>query len=100
MLFRKFTNKTFCVNARNRITYFSVVPKIANAIKAEFNPVGFNLLNNNGEKAGQTVFHFHLHLIPRYGENDGFGAVWKSHQNEYTMENLQNIASTIANSVK
>ncbi|ANC18197.1 protein hit [Bacillus cereus] len=79
---------------------FSVVPKIANAIKAEFNPVGFNLLNNNGEKAGQTVFHFHLHLIPRYGEKDGFGAVWKSHQNEYTMENLQNIASTIANSVK
>ncbi|CKG94470.1 cell cycle regulation histidine triad (HIT) protein [Streptococcus pneumoniae] len=46
------------------------------------------------------MFHFHLHLIPRYGENDGFGAVWKSHQNEYTMENLQNIASTIANSVK
>ncbi|PEE36171.1 HIT family protein [Bacillus pseudomycoides] len=79
---------------------FSVVPKISNAIKSEFNSVGFNLLNNNGEKAGQTVFHFHLHLIPRYGENDGFGAVWKSHQNEYTTENLQNIASTIANSVK
>ena len=49
-------------------------------LKAEFNPVGFNLLNNNGEKAGQTVFHFHLHLIPRYGEKDGFGAVWKSHK--------------------
>ena len=27
---------------------------------------GFNLLQNNGEVAGQTVFHFHLHLIPRY----------------------------------
>ena len=27
---------------------------------------GFNLLQNNGEVAGQTVFHFHMHLIPRY----------------------------------
>ena len=27
---------------------------------------GFNLVQNNGEVAGQTVFHFHMHLIPRY----------------------------------
>ena len=31
---------------------------------------GYNLLQNNGVAAGQTVFHFHLHLIPRYEEND------------------------------
>ena len=31
---------------------------------------GFNLLQNNNEVAGQTVFHFHMHLIPRYN-NDG-----------------------------
>lgn len=31
---------------------------------------GFNLLQNNNEVAGQTVFHFHMHLIPRY-EDDG-----------------------------
>lgn len=31
---------------------------------------GFNILQNNGETAGQSVFHFHMHLIPRY-ENDG-----------------------------
>jgi len=31
---------------------------------------GFNIMQNNGTVAGQTVFHFHLHLIPRY-ENDG-----------------------------
>lgn len=79
---------------------FSVVPNIANAIKEEYGSVGFNLLNNNGEKAGQTVFHFHLHLIPRYGENDGFGAIWKSNQDNYTGTDLQNIAETIANRVK
>lgn len=31
---------------------------------------GFNVIQNNGEVAGQTVFHFHMHLIPRY-KNDG-----------------------------
>ncbi len=37
---------------------------------------GFNLMQNNGEAAGQTVFHFHLHLIPRY-EDDKAGITWK-----------------------
>lgn len=31
---------------------------------------GFNLVQNNGEVAGQTVFHFHMHLIPRYKDDD------------------------------
>ena len=31
---------------------------------------GLNIMQNNGEAAGQTVFHFHMHLIPRY-EQDG-----------------------------
>jgi len=38
---------------------------------------GYNVVQNNGEVAGQTVFHFHMHLIPRYkGDDAGFG--WKS----------------------
>ncbi|GIN62859.1 protein hit [Robertmurraya siralis] len=74
---------------------FEIVPNIANAIKGAYEPIGLNLLNNNGEKAGQSVFHYHLHLIPRYGEGDGFGAVWKSHQSEYKPEDYQQIASEI-----
>lgn len=31
---------------------------------------GYNILQNNGEIAGQTVFHFHMHLIPRYKEDN------------------------------
>jgi histidine triad (HIT) family protein len=74
---------------------YEVVPSIAKAIKTEFKPVGLNSVNNNGELAGQSVFHFHLHLIPRYGKGDGFGAVWKSHQDQYTSEDLKEIAQSI-----
>lgn len=37
---------------------------------------GFNLLQNNGEAAGQTVMHFHMHLIPRY-QDDHAGILWE-----------------------
>ncbi len=75
---------------------FEVVPSIAQAIKKTYNPIGLNTLNNNGEKAGQSVFHYHMHLIPRYGEGDGFGAVWKTNTSEYTPEQLKEIADGIA----
>lgn len=74
---------------------FEVVPQIANALQAEYSPIGLNAVNNNGELAGQSVFHFHLHLIPRYGKGDGFGAVWKNNQNDYTPEKLQEMAESI-----
>ncbi|MGE8205137.1 HIT family protein [Heyndrickxia sp. NPDC080065] len=79
---------------------FEIVPKIANALKTEFEPIGMNLVNNNGEHAGQSVFHFHLHLIPRYGKGDGFGAVWKNHQSEYTQEDYKNIAAAISKHIQ
>ena len=37
---------------------------------------GYNLVQNNGVVAGQTVFHFHMHLIPRY-KKDKMGGLWK-----------------------
>ncbi|RBW69319.1 HIT family protein [Bacillus taeanensis] len=75
---------------------YSVVPIIARAIKEQFDPIGINLLNNNEEAAGQSVFHYHVHILPRYGKGDGFGAVWKTHTDEYTPEQLQEISSTIS----
>src|SRR5699024_368381 len=56
---------------------FARVPKVANAIKKAFKPQGMNLLNNNGEFASQSVFHIHIHLIPRYDETDGFDLKWE-----------------------
>ncbi|MGX6442342.1 HIT family protein [Neobacillus sp. K501] len=74
---------------------FEVVPDIAKALKTEYEPIGLNSINNNGEAAGQTVFHYHLHLIPRYGKGDGFGAVWKTNTSDYTPQMLQEMAANI-----
>jgi histidine triad (HIT) family protein len=79
---------------------FAVVPTIANALKDAYDLVGLNTLNNNGAEAGQTVFHYHMHLIPRYGKEDDFGAKWKNNQKDYTPAMLQDIAHTIANEIK
>lgn len=49
---------------------------------------GFNIVQNNGKSAGQTVFHFHIHLIPRY-ENDSVGLGWES--GKITEEELENL---------
>ncbi len=40
--------------------------KIGRAMKQELGAAGFNVVQNNGTEAGQTVFHFHVHIIPRY----------------------------------
>ncbi|WP_298832145.1 HIT family protein [uncultured Planococcus sp.] len=74
---------------------FSVAPKIAKAINETFQPEGMNLLNNNGAKAGQSVLHFHLHFIPRYGESDGFGAKWMTKEKEFTSERIQELAESV-----
>ena len=47
-----------------------VAQKVATNMKEVLGIDGLNLVQNNGEIAGQTLFHFHLHLIPRY-EDDG-----------------------------
>ena len=52
-----------------------VAKKVAALLKDKLNCDGLNLVQNNGETAGQTVMHFHLHVIPKY-ENDGQKILW------------------------
>ena len=54
---------------------------------------GYNVVQNNGKAAGQTVFHFHMHLIPRY-ENDDVKIGWKPGKltDEVKQEILEKIA--------
>ena len=50
--------------------------KLAKNMKAKLSCDGLNIVQNNGEVAGQTVLHFHLHLIPRYA-SDAQKIAWK-----------------------
>ena len=76
---------------------FKVVPKIATALKETFGPVGMNLLNNNGAPAGQSVFHFHLHFIPRYDQTDGLKLTWNTKEKTYSSEMIQELAQEVSN---
>lgn len=50
--------------------------KMASVMTKALGCTGFNLVQNNGQAAGQTVFHFHVHLIPRY-DDDNVKLGWK-----------------------
>ena len=66
--------------------------KMAGALTKALNCDGFNIVQNNGECAGQTVFHFHMHLIPR-SKGDEVGLGWK--MGELTEEDKQDILSKL-----
>ena len=53
---------------------------------------GLNVVQNNGETAGQTVKHFHIHLIPRY-ENDGQHILWNP--GKMSDAELDEVAATV-----
>lgn len=66
--------------------------KMATLITEKLHADGFNIVQNNNEVAGQTVFHFHMHLIPRY-ERDGQNINWIP--GEPTQEELEKIKDEI-----
>ncbi len=69
--------------------------KMAGIMTEKLNCDGFNLVQNNGETAGQTVFHFHMHLIPRYkGDGQRIKIGWIP--GEPDQEELEEIKKTIA----
>ena len=67
--------------------------KMATAMTAALKCDGFNIVQNNGEAAGQTVFHLHLHVIPRY-KDDNIGITWTPGSD--TDENFADTAKLIA----
>jgi len=49
--------------------------RVARAIRDAFHPRGLSVYQANGAPAGQTVFHYHVHLLPRH-EGDGMALIW------------------------
>lgn len=71
----------FQLDAETAAKIFSFATVAAKAIKEETGCEGMNVLQNNGAVAGQTVNHFHLHLVPR-NSNDGVNMSWAPKETE------------------
>lgn len=65
---------------------YQVAQKLANKLVDTFNANGCNILTNAKEAAGQTVHHFHVHIIPRYDETDGLTLRFKDRSQEVDLD--------------
>ncbi|MFY1067838.1 HIT family protein [Enterococcus sp. AD013-P3] len=75
---------------------FARIPKIAKALEKAFpDAEGLNIINNNKELAYQSVFHSHIHLIPRYSKEDDFSMHFGNHMEQYSPAEMTTIAETI-----
>lgn len=71
---------------------FKLAKKLAIKMTDKLGADGFNIVQNNNEVAGQSVFHFHMHLIPRY-EGDGQHILWKPTESDVDV--LKGIADSL-----
>ncbi len=75
---------------------FGTVQRVAGAVEKALNPDGITITQFNGAPAGQTVFHTHVHIIPRYSDVPLGG-----HGGDMTnMDELQNLATQIRNELE
>ncbi|AIL11790.1 HIT family protein [Streptococcus pyogenes] len=72
---------------------FARIPKIARAIQSATGAIAMNIINNNEALAGQTVFHAHVHLVPRYNEEDGISIQYTTHEPDFPV--LEKLARQI-----
>ena len=71
---------------------FILAKKMATKMESVLGCDGINVVQNNGEAAGQTVRHYHMHIIPRY-TGDTVQVTWK--QQELPMEEIQKAAQAV-----
>jgi histidine triad (HIT) family protein len=63
------------ITAEEAAAVMQTAQRVARAVQAGFDPPGLTLLQANGREGDQTVFHFHLHVVPRHG-GDGIALSW------------------------
>ena len=76
---------------KNYCEVMKAVKKLANVILKATNADGINIINNSYEAAGQTVMHAHVHIIPRF-KNDNIRFEFPNNEGKY---NLEEVANTI-----
>ncbi len=63
------------LNDRQASALLGAAARVARAIRGAFSPEGLSVYQANGKAAGQTVFHYHMHLLPRHA-GDGMALTW------------------------
>lgn len=66
----------------------AVAQKIGQKLMRQLNAKGMNVITNMNEVAGQTVKHFHIHLIPRYQEDEGFSPQYTDRSQEVNLDDI------------
>ncbi len=83
---KEHSDNIFELDAEMAAKVFSFATVAARAIKEETGCDGLNIVQNNGEVAGQTVNHFHMHIIPRF-KGDEVKVTWKQLETESEAQN-------------
>jgi len=65
-----------------------VAKKLGNQLVEKLNAKGMNVLTNINETAGQTVKHFHIHLIPRYNEKEGIQITFEDRSSQVSLDEI------------
>ena len=90
---KKHIKNVYDLDEQTIFNVFKVVPMISKALKKAFSPIGLNIINNN-DKPHQSVFHFHIHLIPRY-ENDGMELSTINNYGKFDQKYFETLTSEI-----
>lgn len=77
ILSKKHSDDMFHLNEKEVSKVYLIAWRLGQALKDILHCDGINVLQNNGKAAGQTVFHFHMHVIPRY-ETDNIKISWNT----------------------
>lgn len=72
---RRHAATLFELSAAEAAAVMQTAQRVALAVRAAFDPPGLTLLQANGREGDQTVFHFHMHVVPRHGD-DGIALSW------------------------
>ena len=89
---KRHATNLFEITPEEAAAVMQTAQKMAEALRIAFDPPGLTLLQANGKEGEQTVFHFHLHELPRHA-NDGVGLNWP--RKEPAPEVLQDYAQRL-----
>jgi histidine triad (HIT) family protein len=79
---KQHTEDLFSAPADLLCAIIETTQKVANMLQQTLQPDGMNVLQNNGAAAGQSVFHYHVHLIPRWSGDKAVG-LWNPGQADH-----------------